>query len=109
MLHMGKRDNTNAVVNEKLRVRGVTNLRVADVSRMPSLNGSGRTYANAGLQAYGIGEKAADLIKGARRLKHDGYLGSRRTCLGAMNFVELNNAKGAPCARPQAFKSCYKS
>lgn len=64
---MGKPDDTNAVVDEKLRVRGVTNLRVADVSVMPTLNG-GHTQ----MPAYGIGEKAADLIKEAWSLKLDG-------------------------------------
>lgn len=63
---MGKRDSTNAVVDEKLRVRCVTNLRVADVSVMPTLNG-GHTQ----MPAYGIGEKAADLIKEAWGLKRD--------------------------------------
>jgi choline dehydrogenase-like flavoprotein len=38
--------------------RGVKGLRVADVSIMPLLN-SGHTQ----MPAYGIGEKAADLIK----------------------------------------------
>jgi choline dehydrogenase-like flavoprotein len=55
---MGKRDDANSVVDEKLRVKGVTKLRVADVSIMPTLNG-GHTQ----MPAYGIGEKAADLIK----------------------------------------------
>ncbi|KAL2292878.1 hypothetical protein FJTKL_07931 [Diaporthe vaccinii] len=55
---MGKLDDANAVVDEKLRVKGVTNLRVADVSVMPILHG-GHTQ----MPAYGIGEKAADLIK----------------------------------------------
>jgi choline dehydrogenase-like flavoprotein len=60
---MGKHDDANSVVDEKLRVKGVTNLRVADVSIMPTLNG-GHTQ----MPAYGIGEKAADLIKEAWRL-----------------------------------------
>ncbi|KAG6367318.1 hypothetical protein INS49_001505 [Diaporthe citri] len=55
------------VVDEKLRVKGVTNLRVADVSIMPTLHG-GHTQ----MPAYGIGEKAADLIKEEWRLKSDG-------------------------------------
>ena len=55
---MGKRDDANSVVDEKLRVKGVTKLRVADVSIMPTLYG-GHTQ----MPAYGIGEKAADLIK----------------------------------------------
>ncbi|KAI3397784.1 hypothetical protein diail_10317 [Diaporthe ilicicola] len=55
---MGKRDDRDSVVDEKLKVKGVTNLRVADVSIMPTLHG-GHTQ----MPAYGIGEKAADLIK----------------------------------------------
>lgn len=55
---MGKADNPNAVLDERLRVRGVAGLRVADCSVMPTLHG-GHTQ----MPAYGIGEKAADLIK----------------------------------------------
>lgn len=47
-----------AVLDNKLRVRGVANLRVADCSIMPTLHG-GHTQ----MPAYGIGEKCADLIK----------------------------------------------
>lgn len=43
---MGKADDPMAVLDEKLNVRGVRGLRVADASVM-----------------YGIAEKAADLIK----------------------------------------------
>lgn len=60
---MGKRDDKHSVVDEKLKVKGVKNLRVADVSIMPTLNG-GHTQ----MPAYGIGEKAADLIKEEWRL-----------------------------------------
>ncbi|KAH6643454.1 GMC oxidoreductase [Truncatella angustata] len=55
---MGKADNPAAVVDEKLRVRGVKGLRVADCSIIPTLHG-GHTQ----MPAYGIGEKCADLIK----------------------------------------------
>ncbi|KAK2754667.1 hypothetical protein FQN54_006800 [Arachnomyces sp. PD_36] len=55
---MGKADNPLAVLDERLRVRGVSNLRVADCSVMPSLHG-GHTQ----MVAYGVGEKCADLIK----------------------------------------------
>lgn len=55
---MGKADDPWSVVDEKLRVRGVEGLRVADTSIMPALHG-GHTQ----MPAYGIGEKAADLIK----------------------------------------------
>lgn len=57
---MGKASDPNAVVDEKLRVKAVKGLRVADCSIMPVLNG-GHTQ----MPAYGIGEKAADLIKAA--------------------------------------------
>ncbi|KAM6535014.1 hypothetical protein FALCPG4_004624 [Fusarium falciforme] len=56
----GKADDPKAVVDEKLRVRGVKNLRVADCSIMPTVN-NGHTQ----MPAYGIGEKAADLVKEA--------------------------------------------
>lgn len=55
---MGDNSNPNTVVDDKLCVRGVKCLRVADCSIMPTLNG-GHTQ----MPAYGIGEKAADLIK----------------------------------------------
>jgi len=55
---MGKSGDKMAVVDEKLRVKEVKNLRIADCSIMPTLNG-GHTQ----MLAYGIGEKAADLIK----------------------------------------------
>ncbi|KAJ9647535.1 hypothetical protein H2204_000164 [Knufia peltigerae] len=55
---MGPTNDKMAVLDEKLKVRGVKGLRVADCSVMPSLNG-GHTQ----MPAYGIGEKAADLVK----------------------------------------------
>lgn len=55
---MGPTNDKMAVLDEKLKVRGVKGLRVADCSIMPSLNG-GHTQ----MPAYGIGEKAADLVK----------------------------------------------
>lgn len=55
---MGKEDDPMAVVDAELRVKGVTGLRVADCSIMPTLHG-GHTQ----MPAYGIGEKAADLIR----------------------------------------------
>ncbi|KAM0332320.1 hypothetical protein ACHAQA_002596 [Verticillium albo-atrum] len=55
---MGKVSDEKAVVDENLRVKGVKALRVVDVSIMPTLTG-GHTQ----MAAYGIGEKAADLIK----------------------------------------------
>ncbi len=55
---MGQADDKAAVLDEKLQVRGVKGLRVADCSVMPILHG-GHTQ----MPAYGIGEKAADLLK----------------------------------------------
>jgi choline dehydrogenase-like flavoprotein len=57
---MGTDDDSMAVLDPELRVRGVKGLRVADTSVMPLLN-QGHTQ----MPAYAIGEKAADLIKGA--------------------------------------------
>ena len=47
-----------AVVDDKLRVKGIENLWVADASIMPTLT-SGNTNATVIM----IGEKASDLIK----------------------------------------------
>ena len=55
---MGKADDNFAVLDEKLRVRGVRGLRVADCSVMPNLHG-GHTQ----MVAYAVGERAADFIK----------------------------------------------
>lgn len=55
---MGKDDNPLAVLDSHLRVRGVSGLRVADVSVMPKL-----ISGHPQMAAYAIGEKAADLLK----------------------------------------------
>ncbi|KAL4924957.1 GMC family oxidoreductase [Aspergillus undulatus] len=57
---MGTDSDPRAVLDNKLRVRGVQGLRVADCSVMPTLHG-GHTQ----MPAYGIGERAADFIKEA--------------------------------------------
>lgn len=57
---MGADEDPMAVLDAELKVRGVKGLRVADTSIMPLLN-QGHTQ----MPAYAIGEKAADLIKGA--------------------------------------------
>lgn len=54
--------DTMAVVDEKLRVRGVKGLRVADASIMPVI-----TSGNTNAPAIMIGEKASDLILGEAR------------------------------------------
>jgi len=55
---MGKESDRMAVLDEKLRVRGVQGLRVADCSVMPTLHG-GHTQ----MPAYGIGEKCAEFLQ----------------------------------------------
>ena len=55
---MGKDSDRMAVVDAELKVKGVKGLRVADCSVMPSLHGG-----HSQMPAYGIGEKAADLIR----------------------------------------------
>lgn len=60
---MGREGDGEAVLDEKLRVRGVKGLRVADCSVMPTLNG-GHTQ----MPAYGIGEKCADMVIAENRV-----------------------------------------
>lgn len=55
---MGAPDDANAVLDSRLRVRGVRNLRVADVSSIPRLNNG-----HPQMVAYGVGEGAAEFIK----------------------------------------------
>jgi choline dehydrogenase len=56
---MGSGDD--AVVDAELRVRGIGNLRVADASVMPVIPGG-----NTNAATIMIGERAADLIRGAK-------------------------------------------
>lgn len=55
---MGKEGDEMAVLDGRLRVKGVRGLRVADVSSIPRVN-NGHTQ----MVAYGIGEGAAEMIK----------------------------------------------
>ena len=57
---MGSKEDVTAVVDPKLRVKGVKGLRVTDCSMMPTIH-SGHTQ----MPAFGIGEKAAEFIKEA--------------------------------------------
>ena len=57
---MGPDSDPLAVVDDRLRVRGVERLRVADASIMPTLIGG-----NTNAPAIMIGEKAADLMRAA--------------------------------------------
>ncbi|KAG9603659.1 alcohol oxidase, partial [Aureobasidium melanogenum] len=60
---MGKASDNMAVLDEKLQVRGVKGLRVADCSVMPTLHG-GHTQ----MPAYGIGEQCAKFIRQTSRV-----------------------------------------
>jgi len=55
---MGPASDPTAVVDERLRVKGIRKLRVADASIMPDISTS-----NLQCTVYAIGEKAADMIK----------------------------------------------
>lgn len=58
---MGKGTDPSAVVDERLHVRGVRNLRVADASVMPTV-----VHGNTNLTTIMIGERCADFLREAR-------------------------------------------
>jgi len=57
---MGPASNKMAVVDERLRVHGMSNLWIGDASIMPTV-----THANTNLTAIMIGERLADFVKAA--------------------------------------------
>lgn len=56
---MGPKSDSNSVVNEKLQIHDIPNLRVADASIMPEI-----TNANIMAPIVVIAEKVSDFIKG---------------------------------------------
>ncbi|XP_071131539.1 glucose dehydrogenase [FAD, quinone]-like [Mytilus edulis] len=67
---MGADNDTTAVVDPYLRVKGIKRLRVADSSVMRNI-----PSANTNAATMMIGEKAADMIKMSRRLKYNSKYG----------------------------------
>ena len=54
---MGKENDKDAVLNSKLQVKGIDNLRVFDVSMMPNI-----VAANTNAPAMAIADKATDIM-----------------------------------------------
>ena len=55
---MGPAEDPMSVVDEQLRVHGISNLRIADASIMPTV-----THANTNLTVIMIGERLSDFIR----------------------------------------------
>jgi choline dehydrogenase len=59
---MGAADDASAVVDSRLRVRGVSGLRVVDASIMPTI-----TSGNTNSPVLMIAERGAEMIRADRR------------------------------------------
>jgi choline dehydrogenase len=60
---MGAADDASAVVDSRLRVRGVSGLRVVDASIMPTI-----TSGNTNSPALMIAERGAEMIRADREM-----------------------------------------
>ena len=63
---MGRADDDRAVVDSRLRVRGVAGLRIVDASVMPFI-----TSGNTNSPTLMIAERASDMIRADRRAAHE--------------------------------------